>query len=803
MSARRHERDARRRVTWRTLRRSLIALIGAGALALGPGALAAYAVDEGADQAVAGQAAGTDAGNATPEAAPAAAPATDAPAKTEPELAPAAEPAPEPVPEPEPAAPVEPAASAEEAPAPADEPAAPATDNADDAGTDAATPATRSSAARTAAPAETQTQVPATAKTGGGGNDANITFCHWRGQEKGWAKLLTSNANSIISQGHTSHQGNRDIIPPFTVKQGHETLTYPGLNWDAAGQAILANGCQELPPEVEPPAMVLSATPECIDADVTTQEMLAVLVSKVQGRAGVSIEVNGPNGFTKTLNNLGDGVTSFALGSPGEYGLILKLAGEPVSSMELTFEACEEEPPVYVGETQVCHFNSDEAGWEKRTVTGEEFAGGYATANPRSIFNDFTFTVDGEEVTVVGQNWDADGQAIFENDCNEVPPVVDPPAMVLSAAPECIDAEVSTQEVLAVLVSKVNSRAGVSIEATGPNGFTKSLTGLGDGTTTFTLGDSGEYHLTLMLGDEVVSSLDVTIELCDEEPPAEADPTTVTLQCVVGTVRSGSSGAFQLTGLAEGENYIALVRDSNGTPIPAMVGPVVGGQATATLAILGNATGDFTLELIAEGDEEATMSTAFTFTGCEIKDVDPEEEEYEDPTIGIGAVCFSEDAESVLEVSLAKLINANEYNFTVTRTGDEPVLTTFVADGKTATRNVPLTAAGTYTVVLQNQELPGIVISADATVAACDTEPPVEPPVDPPTKPVPVTPVVKVTHPTPKTQVTTPPATLAVTGGEAGTMWAAVAGAVALIGGITVLAGYRSKGNDYRPHGRR
>ncbi len=649
--------------------------------------------------------------------------------------------------------------------------------------------------------------MPSAAKTGGGGNDANITFCHWRGQSKGWAKPQTSNANSIISQGHTGHQGNRDIIPPFTVKQGHQTLTYPGLNWDAAGQAILANGCKEVPPEVEPPTMVLSATPECIDADVTTQEILAVLVSKVQGRAGVSIEVKGPNGFTKTVNNVSDGTTSISLGSPGEYTLKLMLKGAIVSTLNLSIESCEVPPPVYVGEAQVCHFISDEAGWEKRTVTGEAFANGYAAENPQSIFNDFTFTVDGQEATVVGQHWDAEGQAFFENNCQEVPPVVEPPAMALSATPECIDAEVSTQEVLAVLVSKVNSRAGVSIEVTGPNGFTKSLTGLGDGTTTFSLGESGEYHLTLMLGDEVVSSLDVTIELCDEEPPVTADPTTVTLQCVVGTVRSGSSGAFQLTGLAEGENYIALVRDSNGTPIPAVVGPVVGGQATATLAILGNATGDFTLELIAEGDEVATMSTAFTFTGCEIKEVDPEEEEYVDPTISIGTVCFSEDAASVLEVSLAKLINANGYNLTVTRAGGEPVLTTFVAEGKTATRNVPLTAAGSYTVVLQNQELPDIVISADATVAACDTEPPVDPPVDPPvtppTKPGPVTPVVKVNHPAPKTQVTATPATLAVTGGEAGTMWAAVAGAVVLVGGITILAGYRSKGNDYRPHGRR
>ena len=118
MSARRHARDARRRVTWRTVRRSIIALIGASALALGPGALAAYAVDEGADQAVAAQATAPDAGAVAPDDA---APATDAPVAAAPESAPA----PEPAPEPEVTEPAAPAAEAptEEDAAPVVEPA--------------------------------------------------------------------------------------------------------------------------------------------------------------------------------------------------------------------------------------------------------------------------------------------------------------------------------------------------------------------------------------------------------------------------------------------------------------------------------------------------------------------------------------------------------------------------------------------------------------------------------------------------------------------------------------------------------
>lgn len=430
MSARRHERDSERRLVWRTMRRSIIALLGAGALALGPGALAAYAVDEGADQTPTAQAAapdaGADTGAGTPADTPAeqpapepAAPAAEEPAAEEPAEPAPAEPAveaPAEVPTADPVGPADPVAP------PADD--AEGTDGADSG--EPAAPADEANAARTAAPAASKTQESAE-PAARGGNDANITYCHWRGQENGWAKPLTSNANSIISQGHTSHQGNRDIIPPFTVTQGHQTLTYPGLNWDAEGQAILANGCQEVPPEVDPPAMVLAATPECLDADASTQEMLAVTLSKVLSRSGVNIEVTGPNGFTKTLSNLGDGTTTFALGAPGEYNLTLLLSSETVSTMELTFDSCEEEPPVYEGETQVCHFISDEEGWEKRTVTGEEFANGYAQDNPQSIFNDFTFTVDGEEVAVVGQHWDAEGQAFFANDCQEEPPVVDPP----------------------------------------------------------------------------------------------------------------------------------------------------------------------------------------------------------------------------------------------------------------------------------------------------------------------------------------------------------------------------------------
>jgi hypothetical protein len=81
---------------------------------------------------------------------------------------------------------------------------------------------------------------PAPAKGQGSGNEnKKITFCHVPPGNPANGHLITTSVNAI-TPGHTNHSG--DIIPPFSYLKHGSTVTFAGQNWDAAGQATLANG---------------------------------------------------------------------------------------------------------------------------------------------------------------------------------------------------------------------------------------------------------------------------------------------------------------------------------------------------------------------------------------------------------------------------------------------------------------------------------------------------------------------------------------------------------------------------------
>ena len=71
-----------------------------------------------------------------------------------------------------------------------------------------------------------------------------VTICHATGSENNPYVKESPNANGDVS-GHAgqSHQGGRDIIPPFTYNEGDEEKSFPGQNWDANGQATFNNNC--------------------------------------------------------------------------------------------------------------------------------------------------------------------------------------------------------------------------------------------------------------------------------------------------------------------------------------------------------------------------------------------------------------------------------------------------------------------------------------------------------------------------------------------------------------------------------
>lgn len=298
--------------------RSATALLAAAVLSLGPGALAATAAsaDAPAAQPV-----------ATTEAAPAAAPVATADQQAAPATVPDPAPAPAPAVAPvaEPAPVVAPVPAPDPAPAPAVEPApvvtpdpvpAPATPDpapaVEPAPTAPAAPATQPSAPQHLAPAAPQKAATqsapqatapdtATAKVDNGSDNPGkkIGICHALGN--GGYISISPNANGDVS-GHAgaSHQGGRDIIPPFDYNDHGVTGHFPGQNWDAAGQAIFNNNCQT---PVPVPAVAIDVQ-QC---------------STVGGTVPLTVSVQ--------LSSLGAG---------REYVVVISKNGSPVSTQSFT-----------------------------------------------------------------------------------------------------------------------------------------------------------------------------------------------------------------------------------------------------------------------------------------------------------------------------------------------------------------------------------------------------------------------------------------------------------------------------------
>jgi hypothetical protein len=79
----------------------------------------------------------------------------------------------------------------------------------------------------------------------GNSNEHNkVTLCHATGSETHMFEKITVDANGAVS-GHAGndHQNGEDIIPPFTYNDNGDEKSFPGQNWNAAGQATFNNNC--------------------------------------------------------------------------------------------------------------------------------------------------------------------------------------------------------------------------------------------------------------------------------------------------------------------------------------------------------------------------------------------------------------------------------------------------------------------------------------------------------------------------------------------------------------------------------
>ena len=73
----------------------------------------------------------------------------------------------------------------------------------------------------------------------------HVVICHAIGGPSGSRFNQIAPSAQGVASGHADHQGDRDIIPPFTLRtnKGSDASVASGQNWNAANAAIYANGC--------------------------------------------------------------------------------------------------------------------------------------------------------------------------------------------------------------------------------------------------------------------------------------------------------------------------------------------------------------------------------------------------------------------------------------------------------------------------------------------------------------------------------------------------------------------------------
>lgn len=498
----------------------------AATLVFQPLAAPAFAADAPLDQATM---AAADPAATPPEPAPVAAPAPE-PVVPAPEPAPVPEPTPvaEPVPVPEPAPVVEPVAPAPTVKPPA---AVPPTDLAPEnqvaPDPSEAPPATQApekeAAAPKAAAAKVSSEPAPEVKTSGGGQKEKVTLCHATSSSMNpWVSQSVAADGTANGHAGSSHQNGRDIIPPFSYKDGHSTKSFPGQNWNAEGQAIYERGCENPPPKKDPPPTVQINIGECV-SDASTPPVTATFGNLVVGQP-YSYSGNGQS--TKSFVASATTETR-SLGAAWSTSVTVQIWGTghkaAQGKVSATADAPNCPPPPKV---TICHATeSDQNPWVELTLPPAGVLNGHVGASHhdgRDVIPPFDYG-DGEHFA--GQNWDAAGQAIYENGCVDPEPPVDPDPGISIVTGECpVEGGFATLTVTLsdLVVGEPYSLefSGVAVDATSPIDFTADaatrvieLQPSEAGGLSATVTGTGENA-----GEPADASVDVT-ECPDPEPP--------------------------------------------------------------------------------------------------------------------------------------------------------------------------------------------------------------------------------------------------------------------------------------------
>jgi hypothetical protein len=115
---------------------------------------------------------------------------------------------------------------------------------------------------RTLGPAGYDTQGKSTLVLAGSagvelGSGDHVVICHAIGGAQGDRFNQIAPSASGVLHGHDGHEGDRDIIPPYTYvdhKGGKDTSLAAGNNWSGPNIELYKNGCRAREPQGPPPA---------------------------------------------------------------------------------------------------------------------------------------------------------------------------------------------------------------------------------------------------------------------------------------------------------------------------------------------------------------------------------------------------------------------------------------------------------------------------------------------------------------------------------------------------------------------
>jgi uncharacterized repeat protein (TIGR01451 family) len=134
--------------------------------------------------------------------------------------------------------------------------------------------------------------------------DEKVTICHATSSEHNpYVQEQVDHEAVVKPEGHAHHP--EDIIPPFDYDDHGETKHFGGLNWDAAGIAIWAKGCEVQPPAPTP--LPVQPIVKCVDADGGS--FTAIFGYSSPNPTAVTVTVGAGNSFSPDPSDRGQPTT--------------------------------------------------------------------------------------------------------------------------------------------------------------------------------------------------------------------------------------------------------------------------------------------------------------------------------------------------------------------------------------------------------------------------------------------------------------------------------------------------------------